>query len=80
MTQNITNPDSEIFIKGNHKQQFAYETYTDYSKPVFVLETVVIFSNVNDSVSFDDICDRVTKQLSKIEIIMANFIYKTSYS
>ena len=41
-TRNVTDPDSGLFVKGDLKRQFAYETHTACDKHGFILETVVI--------------------------------------
>ena len=64
MTRSVTDPDSGLFVKGDHKRQFAYEAHTACDKHGFVLETVVTPGNVHDSVAFDDVYDRVTEAFS----------------
>lgn len=41
-----------LFVKGDHKRQFAYEDHTARDKHDFVLETVITPGNVHDSVTF----------------------------
>ena len=41
-TRSVTDPDSGLFVKGDLKLQFAYETHTACDKHGFILETVVI--------------------------------------
>ena len=41
MTRSVTDPDSGLFVKGEHKRQFAYEAHTVCDKHGFVLEAVV---------------------------------------
>lgn len=53
VTQSVTDPDSGLFVKGNHKRQFAYEAHTACDKHGYILETVVTPGNVHDSVAFD---------------------------
>ncbi len=48
-----------LFVKGDHKRQFAYEDHTARDKHDFVLETIVTPGNVHDSVAFDEVYDRV---------------------
>ena len=55
VTQSVTDPDSGLFVKGDHKRQFAYEAHTACDKHGYILETVVTPGNVHDSVVFDDI-------------------------
>lgn len=60
MTRSVTDPDSGLFVKGDHKRQFAYEAHTACDKHGFVLETVIIPGNVHDSAAFDAVYDRLT--------------------
>ena len=39
--RSTTDPDSGLFVKGEHKRQFAYEAHTACDRHGFVLETVV---------------------------------------
>jgi len=41
VTNSVTGPDCGLFVKGNHKRQFAYEAHTACDKNGFVLDTVV---------------------------------------
>ena len=41
VTKSTTDPDCGLFVKGEHKRQFAYEAHTACDKNGFVLETVV---------------------------------------
>lgn len=75
----MTDPDSGLFAKGEHKRQFAYEAHTACDKHGFVLETVVTPGNVHDSVVFDEVYDRVTTNFPEIETIVADSAYKTPH-
>ena len=41
VTRSVTDPDSGLFVKGEHKRQFAYEAHTVCDKHGFVLEAVI---------------------------------------
>ncbi|MGO5097272.1 transposase [Agathobaculum sp. LCP25S3_E8] len=77
VTRSITDPDSELFVKGDHKRQYAYEAHTVCDKHGFVLETVITSGNVHDSVSFDAVYDRVTANFPEVETVVADSAYKT---
>ncbi len=79
VTQSITDPDSGLFIKGDHKRQFAYEAHTACDANGFVLETVVTAGNIHDSVAFDDVYDKVTEVFPEIKTIVADAAYKTPH-
>ena len=55
VTKSVTAPDCGLFVKGEHKKQFAYEAHTACDRNGFVLETVITPGNVHDSVAFGDI-------------------------
>ncbi len=79
VTQSITDPDSGLFVKGDHKRQFAYEAHTACDANGFVLETVVTAGNVHDSVAFDDVYDKVTRAFPEMTTIVADAAYKTPH-
>lgn len=51
-TQSTTDPDSGMFVKGEHERSFAYETQTACDASGFVLAYDVCAGNIHDSVSF----------------------------
>ena len=79
MTRSATDPDSGLFVKGEHKRQFAYEAHTACDKHGFILETVITPGNVHDSVAFDVVYDRVTAAFPEAETIVADSAYKTPH-
>ncbi|MDD5808674.1 MAG: transposase, partial [Oscillospiraceae bacterium] len=79
VTKSITDPDSGLFVKGDHKRQFAYEAHTACDSHCFILETLVSPGNVHDSVAFDEVYDKVTKAFPEAETIVADSAYKTPH-
>ena len=79
VTRSVTDPDSGLFVKGEHKRQFAYEAHTVCDKHGFVLEAVITPGNVHDSVAFDEVYDRVTEAFPEVETIVADSAYKTPH-
>lgn len=79
ITKSVTDPDSGMFVKGDHKRQFAYEAHTACDAHGYVLETVITPGNVHDSVAFDDVYDKVTERFPEIETIVADSAYKTPH-
>ena len=67
VTKSVTDLDSGLFVKGEHKKQFAYEAHTACDKNGFVLETVETPGNVHDSVAFDEVYDKVTENFPPAE-------------
>ena len=79
VTKSTTDPDSGLFVKGEHKRVFAYEAHTACDKNGFILGTVVTAGNVHDSVAFDDVYDSLTDKYPGIETIVADSAYKTPH-
>ena len=79
VTKSVTDPESGLFVKGDHKRQFAYEAHTACDKHGYILETVVTAGNVHDSVAFDDVYDKVTEKFPEVETIVADSAYKTPH-
>ena len=79
VTKSVTDPECGLFVKGEHKRQFAYEAHTACDKHGFVLETVVTPGNIHDSVAFDQVYDKVTKSFPEAEAIVADSAYKTPH-
>ena len=53
-TVSTTDPDSGMFVKGEHERQFAYEAHTACDSRGFVLGVEVTAGNVHDSIGIDD--------------------------
>lgn len=79
VTRSTTDPESGLFVKGEHKREFAYEAHTACDKNGFILEAVVTPGNVHDSVAFDEVYDKVTTVFPQVETIVADSAYKTPY-
>jgi len=79
VTRSTTDPESGLFVKGDHKRQFAYEAHTACDKNGYILETVVTPGNVHDSVAFDDVYDKVTEKFPDIKTVVADSAYKTPH-
>ena len=79
VTRSKTDPDCGLFVKGEHKRQFAYEAHTACDRHGFILETVVTPGNIHDSVAFDDVYDKVTEAFPEVETVVADSAYKTPH-
>lgn len=77
-TVSTTDPDSGMFVKGEHERQFAYEAHTVCDKRGFVLGVEVTAGNVHDSVAWDAVYDRVTEQFD-VEFAVMDAGYKTPW-
>ena len=79
VTKSVTDPDSGLFVKGNHKRQFAYEAHTACDVHGFVLEVEVTPGNVHDSVAFDAVYDKVAEKYENMKTVVADSAYKTPH-
>lgn len=79
VTKSTTDPECGMFIKGDHKKQFAYEAHTMCDKNGYVLGAKVTPGNVHDSVAFDDVYDEVVADFPEIKTVVADSAYKTPH-
>ena len=77
-TVSTTDPDSGMFVKGDHETQFAYEAHTACDSKGFVLGVEVTAGNVHDSVAWDKIYDEVTGKYD-VEFVTMDAGYKTPW-
>ena len=79
ITVSTTDPDSGMFVKGEHERQFAYEAHTACDRKGFVLGVEVTAGNVHDSVAWDSIYEQVTGKFEEAEFIVMDSGYKTPW-
>ena len=77
-TVSTTDPESGMFVKGEHERQFAYEAHTACDKRGFVLEVEVTAGNVHDSVAWDKLYDEITHK-HKVQFVTMDAGYKTPW-
>ena len=77
-TVSTTDPDSGMFVKGEHERQFAYEAHTACDKNGFVLEVEVTAGNVHDSVAWDKVYEKVTGK-HEVTFVTMDAGYKTPW-
>ena len=77
-TVSTTDPDCGMFVKGEHERQFAYEAHTVCERHGVVLDVEVTAGNVNDSVAWDTVYDRVTEKFD-VEFSTMDAGYKTPW-
>ncbi len=66
VTQSTTDPECGVFHKGEHKKCFAYTAQTACDKNGYVLDVTLNPGNVNDSVAFDELYERLDKTFPQI--------------
>ena len=74
-----TDPDSGLFVKGEHEKQFAYEAHTACDRKGFILGVHVTAGNVHDSVAWDTLYDNVTERFPEVEYVTMDSAYKTPW-
>ena len=79
ISQSTTDPESEVFHKGEHKKCFACTAQTGCDKNRYVMEVTVNTGNVHDSVAFDELYDRLTDKNSEVKILVADAGYKSPW-
>ena len=77
-TVSTTDPDSGMFVKGEHERQFAYEAHTACDGNGFVLDVEVTAGNVHDSVAWDTLYDNVTRK-HEVKFVTMDAGYKTPW-
>ena len=78
-TVSTTDPESGMFVKGEHERQFAYEAHTACTKNGFIVGVKVTAGNVHDSVAWDSLYDEVTEQFPQIKFVTMDSAYKTPW-
>lgn len=79
VTVSTTDPDSGMFVKGEHERQFAYEAHTACDNKGIVIGVEVTAGNVHDSVAWDALYDDVTARLSDVQFVVMDSAYKTPW-
>lgn len=78
-TESTTDPDSGMFIKGEHKKCFAYGAHTACDKNNFILDVVVTAGNIHDSQVFDELYEKVIERYPQVQTVTADAGYKTPW-
>ena len=78
-TVSTTDPDSGMFVKGDHERQFAYEAHTACDKHGMVLDVEITAGNIHDSVAWDSVYDKVTERFQNAKFIVMDAGYKTPW-
>lgn len=74
-----TDPDSGLFVKGEHKVEFAYTADVACDKNNFILGLEVTAGNLHDSTVFDTVYDKVVERFEEVEVVAVNAGYKTPW-
>jgi transposase len=77
--QSTTDPESGLFVKGEHEKQFAYVANTACDKHNFILDFTVGAGNINDSVMFDELYAKLIEEHPEVEAVAVDAGYKTPW-
>ena len=77
-TISTTDPESGMFVKGEHERQFAYEAHTVCDNKGFVLGVEVTAGNIHDSIAWDKVYDEVSRKYA-VEFVAMDAGYKTPW-
>ena len=77
-TVSTTDPDSGMFVKGEHERQFAYKAHTACDNRGFVLGVEVTAGNVHDSAAWDAVYEDVTGK-HDVQFVVMDAGYKTPW-
>ena len=75
-TISTTDPESGMFVKGEHERQFAYEAHTVCDNKGFVLGVEVTAGNIHGSTAWDKVYDDVSRKYA-VEFVAMDAGYKT---
>lgn len=78
VTASTTDPDSGLFVKGEHERAFTYNAHVGCDRNNFVLECVVKPGNVHDSVVFPELYEKITQKFPETETVVCDAGYKTA--
>lgn len=77
-TVSTTDPESGLFVKGEHERQFAYEAHTMSDRRGVVLAVKVTSGNIHDSVAWDGVYGKVHEKF-ELKYITMDAAYKTPW-
>ncbi len=79
ISESVTDPESGVFHKGEHKKCLAYTAQTGCDKNGYVMDVTVNPDNVHDSVAFDGLYERLVKKNPRIKAVVMDAGYKTPW-
>lgn len=77
--ESTSDPDSGLFVKGEHKVEFAYTAHVACDENNFILSCEVTAGNVHDSRVFDTVYDKMTERFDEVETVAVDAGYKTPW-
>lgn len=77
-TVSTTDPESGLFVKGEHERQFAYEAHTMCDRRGVVLAVNVTPGNIHDSVAWDRVYEQAQEKFA-LKYVTMDAAYKTPW-
>ena len=79
VNESVTDPESGVFHKGEHKKCLAYAAQTACDEHGYIMDVTVNAGNVHDSAAFDGLYDRMTERYTEIKAVVMDAGYKTPW-
>lgn len=79
VNESVTDPESGVFHKGEHKKCPAYSAQTACDEHGYIADVTVNAGNVHDSTAFDGLYDRMTEKRPEIKNAVMDAGYKTPW-
>lgn len=79
INESVTDPESGVFHKVEHKKCLAYASQTACDKNGYIMDVTVNAGNVHGSVAFDGLYDRLTEHYLEIQAVVADAGCKTPW-
>lgn len=77
--ESTSDPESGLFVKGEHKVEFAYTAHVACDERNFILSCEVTPGNVHDSKVFDKVYEQTVQSFPEAETVAADAGYKTPW-
>ena len=79
INESVTDPESGVFHKGEHKRCLAYTAQTACDKLGYIMDVTVNPGNTHDSIAFDGLYDRLVEKHPEIHAVVMDAGYKTPW-
>ena len=79
ITKSKTDPESGMFVKGEHERSFAYSAHVVCDENNFILDSVVTAGNIHDSLIFDTVYNEAKLNYPEIKTVAVDAGYKTPW-
>lgn len=77
VSKSKTDPESGLFVKGEHERCFAYVANTACDRHNFILDFALGAGNIHDSQMFHDVYKKLSAYMKEVETVAVDAGYKT---